>query len=249
MSGNGGKVPGLAVPVKALAEAVLEKATRLGLTWRLRPATVVSVASDGTIRVLHDGDKVPVRVKSMVGPVAVRSRVMVVKTPPAGNHIVGWVGPPAGPMGVIASVERSGGSTASATAQPVLRLDGVPVKAGRRYTVRTSALLIFSSVAGDAGSARISFTTTGAPATTASTMLTLWNSSAIVTTGDGSGAVLSQDYVPSVDQELSVLLYSQRIQGTGNVRLVAASPTSHRIQLIVEDRGVERPSQGEGFVL
>ncbi|MEV7267840.1 hypothetical protein AB0N38_30185 [Micromonospora aurantiaca] len=89
-----GKVPGLAVPVKALAEAVLEKAVRLGLTWRLRPATVTSVASDGTIRALHDGDTQAIRVTSMIGAVPVRARVMVLKTPPAGNHIVGLVGSP-----------------------------------------------------------------------------------------------------------------------------------------------------------
>ncbi|MBC9004836.1 hypothetical protein, partial [Micromonospora aurantiaca (nom. illeg.)] len=89
-----GKVPGLAVPVKALAEAVLEKAVRLGLTWRLRPATVTSVANDGTIRALHDGDTQAIRVTSMIGAVPVRARVMVLKSPPAGNHIVGLVGSP-----------------------------------------------------------------------------------------------------------------------------------------------------------
>ncbi|MFU8873251.1 hypothetical protein [Micromonospora sp. SL4-19] len=94
MSGDG-KLSGLAVPVKALAEAVLDRAVRLGLVWRLRPATVTSVAADGTIRALHDGDSQAIRVTSMIGPVAVRARVMVLKTPPAGNHIVGWVGTPA----------------------------------------------------------------------------------------------------------------------------------------------------------
>ncbi|MFE9690893.1 hypothetical protein [Micromonospora sp. NPDC005806] len=91
---DGGRVPGLAVPVKALAEAVLDKAIRLGLTWRLRPATVTSVAGDGTIRALHDGDTQAIRVTSMIGAVPVRARVMVLKTPPAGNHIVGLVGSP-----------------------------------------------------------------------------------------------------------------------------------------------------------
>ncbi|WDZ83993.1 hypothetical protein [Micromonospora cathayae] len=102
MSGNGG----MAVPVKALAEAVLERAIQLGLTWRLRPATVMSVADDGTIRVLHDGDTQPIRVASMIGPVAVRARVMVLKTPPAGNHIVGWVGTPAAGLPAAPLVQR-----------------------------------------------------------------------------------------------------------------------------------------------
>jgi hypothetical protein len=82
------------VQVRAIAEAVLDRMNRLGLTWRLRPARVVSVAADGTIRALHDGDTQPIRVVSMVGPVAVGARVFVLKTPPAGNHIVGWAGRP-----------------------------------------------------------------------------------------------------------------------------------------------------------
>lgn len=109
MSGNG-KVPGLAVPVKALAEAVLEKAVRLGLTWRLRPATVTSVANDGTIRALHDGDTQAIRVTSMIGAVPVRARVMVLKTPPAGNHIVGLVGSPGpgAPTGPVQTFTQDG---------------------------------------------------------------------------------------------------------------------------------------------
>ncbi|MEH1014595.1 hypothetical protein V6U90_15975 [Micromonospora sp. CPCC 206060] len=100
------------LPVKAIAEAVLQRALSMGLTWRLRPATVVSVAGDGTVRVLHDGDNVPIRVVSMVGPVAVRARVMVLATPPAGNHIVGWAGTPAhgGPPGPLAQTFTEAGT-------------------------------------------------------------------------------------------------------------------------------------------
>ncbi|SCL43432.1 hypothetical protein [Micromonospora aurantiaca (nom. illeg.)] len=107
---EGGKTPGLAVPVKALAEAVLEKAVRLGLTWRLRPATVTSVASDGTIRALHDGDTQAIRVTSMIGAVPVRARVMVMKSPPAGNHIVGLVGSPGtgAPTGPVQAFTQTG---------------------------------------------------------------------------------------------------------------------------------------------
>lgn len=82
------------VPVRAIAEAVLERMTRLGLIWRLRPGRVASVGADGTVRVLHDGDSEPIPVVSMVGPVAVGARVFVVKSPPAGNHIVGWTARP-----------------------------------------------------------------------------------------------------------------------------------------------------------
>lgn len=105
------------LPIKAIAEAVLERARRTGLTWRLRPATVTSVNPDGAIRVRFDGDDQPIRVVSMVGPVAVEARVMVVTTPPSGNHIVGWAGAPtpgAGPD-ALAWADNSSPAVTAAT--------------------------------------------------------------------------------------------------------------------------------------
>ncbi|MBM0228050.1 hypothetical protein JNW87_23545, partial [Micromonospora sp. ATA51] len=127
-----GKVPGLALPVKALAEAVLEKAIRLGLTWRLRPATVTSVGGDGTIRALHDGDSQAIRVTSMIGPVAVRARVMVLKTPPAGNHIVGWVGTPGpgAPPGPVVQTFTQNGTFVVPAGARWIRAYGVGAGAG-----------------------------------------------------------------------------------------------------------------------
>lgn len=105
------------LPIKAIAEAVLERARRTGLTWRLRPATVVSVDADGTTRAVYDGDDQPIRVTSMVGPVAVAARVMVVTTPPSGNHIVGWAGAPApgGGPDALAGTESSSPAVTAAT--------------------------------------------------------------------------------------------------------------------------------------
>jgi hypothetical protein len=233
--------------VKTLAEAVLQSAQRLGLLWHLRPATIVKAAADGSPRAVYDGDAEPMRVVSLVGPLPLNARVMVMITPPAGNHVIGFLGPPPWPLGVIAQVERAGASTPSTAAQPVLRMDNVPVTAGRRYRIYTSTFLIFSTAVNDNGSARISFTTDGTSAGTASTLLTLFNSSDIATTGDGTGAMLSQDYVPAVDLKLSLLLFTTRVQGTGSISLV--STASQRIQLTVEDRGLAVPSAGQGFVL
>ncbi|OJF15383.1 hypothetical protein [Couchioplanes caeruleus] len=98
------------VPFKAIAEAVLDRARRAGLIWRLRPATVTDVSLGGATRVRIDGDPEPIRVASMIGPVAVAARVMVLITPPAGHHIVGWAGPPApggGPAGLAWSDSSS----------------------------------------------------------------------------------------------------------------------------------------------
>lgn len=78
--------------IKAIATAVLEQMDRLGLKWRLRPATVARVDESGAVRAMVDGDLEPIRVVSMVGAVAAGERVMVLTSPPSGNHIVGWAG-------------------------------------------------------------------------------------------------------------------------------------------------------------
>ncbi|MGI5151396.1 hypothetical protein ACQEVC_34370 [Plantactinospora sp. CA-294935] len=122
------------LPVKAIAEAVLESLARLGLMWRLRPATVASVETDGTPHAIFDGDTVPIRVVSMVGPVAVNARVMVMTSPPSGNHIVGWAGPPApggGPDGLALAEANS----AAVTAQTVVLSVPMILRARTAYRV------------------------------------------------------------------------------------------------------------------
>jgi hypothetical protein len=120
--------------VKAIAEAVLERIRRLGLTWRLRPATVARVSADGTVRARIDGDTEPIRVVSMVGPVAVGARVMVVTSPPAGNHIVGWAGAPA-PGGGPDGLAWAESSSTSGTAATVVLSAAVTLRARTAYRV------------------------------------------------------------------------------------------------------------------
>ncbi|SCG15546.1 hypothetical protein GA0070610_1780 [Micromonospora echinofusca] len=139
-----GGSPVAGVPVKAIAEAVLERMARLGLTWRLRPARVVSVAGDGTVRVVHDGDTVPIRVVSMVGPVAVNAKVFVLKTPPAGNHIVGWAARPStAPIWARKTDEPQNNSTAF-LADPQLVL---PIPAAGTYALSGAVWYRSSAVA------------------------------------------------------------------------------------------------------
>jgi hypothetical protein len=84
----------LGVPLATITELV-RQAKRLGLTWDLRPATVISVtmSADGAYepRIVMDGDiaVAAITVPSLIGPVAVGTRVMVVAVPPAGNYIIG----------------------------------------------------------------------------------------------------------------------------------------------------------------
>ncbi|WFE47635.1 hypothetical protein [Verrucosispora sp. WMMD1129] len=82
------------VPVRAIAEAVLDRVLALGITGRLRPATVAGPAPGGGFLVVMDGDTAVMRVVSLVGVLPKDARVMVLMTPPAGHHVVGYLGVP-----------------------------------------------------------------------------------------------------------------------------------------------------------
>lgn len=71
------------------AQSIAENASRLGLTWGLRPATVTTVTSPTLVQVRQDGDTENVFVVSLIGGVAVGDRVMTITVPPAGIYIVG----------------------------------------------------------------------------------------------------------------------------------------------------------------
>jgi hypothetical protein len=72
------------------AKALVDEAKRLGLTWTLRLATVVTVSSDNSVTAVFDGDTVPIGMTSMsFGPLVPDQRVYVVIVPPSGNFIVG----------------------------------------------------------------------------------------------------------------------------------------------------------------
>ena len=72
-------------------KVMVENASRLGLTWRLRPGTVTEAISQDQLEIRLDGDEVPITVVSMIGSLPIDSRVYVITLPPAGNYAVGWV--------------------------------------------------------------------------------------------------------------------------------------------------------------
>lgn len=71
------------------AQTIVETATRLGLEWTLRPATVQSSQSAAEVIATYDGDSEPIRMISLIGLVQTGSRVYVIHVPPAGNYIAG----------------------------------------------------------------------------------------------------------------------------------------------------------------
>jgi hypothetical protein len=79
------------VPIDAAITQVVADPSRLGLTWQLRQASIVSL--DPTITAQVDGDDKAVTVYSMIGPVFISQRVYVLTVPPGGNFIAGFVGP------------------------------------------------------------------------------------------------------------------------------------------------------------
>lgn len=75
---------GSELPTVIGAQELLAQAARLGLVWRLRPATVIAGAM-----VTFDGDTTPVAAVSLIGALYPGARVMCIITPPDGTFIVG----------------------------------------------------------------------------------------------------------------------------------------------------------------
>lgn len=80
------------LPIKEIAAALVDRADELGLVWRLVPATVAEPGDGGLLRVVLDGDSVAIDAVTMIGRVPVGARVFTLLTPPAGTHIVGFLG-------------------------------------------------------------------------------------------------------------------------------------------------------------
>lgn len=80
------------LPIAELARAFVARAEEFGLIWRLRPGTVAVPGTGGQVRVTLDGDTVPINVVSLIGRMATGQRVMVIQSPPAAYHIVGFLG-------------------------------------------------------------------------------------------------------------------------------------------------------------
>jgi hypothetical protein len=96
-------------------QQLIEDATRLGISWTLRPGTV-TIADP--LKVTFDGDDTPISAVSLVGMFPEGARVMGLLVPPGGNFIIGVADPTfTGPLGVTTNLNQAGtaGSTTSAT--------------------------------------------------------------------------------------------------------------------------------------
>lgn len=122
----------------------------------------------------------------------------------------------------VAWGRRTTDSAASTSTTPtgVLRIDNIPVKAGRDYIILTGPLSPASTVDGDNARIEILFSTTGT-ATTASAVLPDARAFERVGNPFGSTSSLRARYTPGADQTLSILLCVARNNGTGSLILTA----------------------------
>lgn len=79
--------PALPQLLGTAAEAIVDNAKDLGLTWTLRPATAVKNVNGPAI--VYDGDTEVLGVVPLQGTAIPGDRVMVLQIPPGGNYIIG----------------------------------------------------------------------------------------------------------------------------------------------------------------
>ena len=107
--------PGTAA-ADAAAAALVENKDRLGLTWDLRPATVLSSdLSTGKVTIMADGDSTGLAASSMIGKVFPGDRVYLILLPTGGIFIAGYVGPGNTSGDTIGAAYWTGGTTAGST--------------------------------------------------------------------------------------------------------------------------------------
>lgn len=142
---------------------------------------------------------------------------------------------------VFARADRSSSSAPTTTTElGVLRLDDVPLLAGRGYWIRTSNLLLISTVTTDSVAARLRFTTAGSTPNTASPILSALLADVTPSAGQLRTS-MQRYYVPTGAETLSVLLTIQRAAGTGSVSIGFAQGLP--IDILVEDAG-DDPGDG-----
>lgn len=146
------------------------------------------------------------------------------------------------PLGVIARARRISNSSATSgtTELGVLRLDSVPVYAGRLYGIGTNSLLVDGSVANDVARLFLRANSAGT-ATTSSTQLAI-GQALVGNVSFPEGLFVETVYAPSVDETLSILLSVGRQTGTGSFVVLGGATVP--INLVVADLGLDPGDTG-----
>lgn len=114
-------------------------------------------------------------------------------------------------------------STSTGTTRiPVLRLDDVPIYAGRLYVIRTGVLQVDGATANDVGLAELMYTTDGSTPTITSSILVGGSAQVIQpNAASNADAIIATTYTPAADETLSLLLTFRHDVGTGAMGLKA----------------------------
>lgn len=111
--------------VGATAQAVVQNANRLGLSWNIRLATLTGGSVGNFTSARYDGDAESINMVSMIGPLKVGGRVYVLEVPPAGNFIVGYAsGTPVLGMAVYNNVDTGDPATGTTTSASYSNMPG-----------------------------------------------------------------------------------------------------------------------------
>jgi len=145
------------------------------------------------------------------------------------------------PLGIIARGNRTTTSTTTTTEVGVLRLDDVPMYAGRTYKIWTSPLWLDTSVAADVAAAYLRYTTDGSTPTTSSTIMDAAQAP-LANASFQNTVTINVQYSPSVDTLFSVLLTVVRVNGTGNISIISSATAP--IDLVIEDIGLDPTDTG-----
>lgn len=137
--------------------ALVDSADRLGLKWRITPATTGANSYSGAggyIGVTLDGDTSISTAVSLVGPIQPGARVMVLDVPPTNKYVIGWVGATAGVALGSLGIRKSAAVSATTDATEIkdTSVGDIVFNAvsGRRYKIGYRARI--GSIAGTAGS-------------------------------------------------------------------------------------------------
>lgn len=144
---------------------------------------------------------------------------------------------------IIARGRRTSNSSTSSSTTPtgVLRLDDIPLTAGRAYMVMTSSLVLHSSTANDVVRAGIYYTTDGSTPTGSSTLMDFVQEAVDITSNPPAQPIVI-GYFPAGTETLSVLLAVSRQTGAGAADLLGSS--TFPIDIYVIDRGEDPGSTG-----
>lgn len=122
------------------AQAMVDGAKRLGLTWTLRPATVTANA-DGP-SVVYDGDTILVGAVPLNGSAIPGDRVMMLQIPPGGNYIIGRLpGSPLTPLMTASfrgSIASAGDVVITTVAQTITPLVSLALTSPGEYMITAS---------------------------------------------------------------------------------------------------------------